>query len=50
MTSRILFVCLGNICRSPTAEGVARRMGADHGGGRADLGNGWAIDADRHVR
>lgn len=22
--SRILFVCLGNICRSPTAEGVAR--------------------------
>lgn len=30
MTTRILFVCLGNICRSPTAEGVARRMGADH--------------------
>lgn len=24
MTSRILFVCLGNICRSPTAEGVTR--------------------------
>ncbi|MDV7142104.1 low molecular weight protein-tyrosine-phosphatase [Tropicimonas sp. TH_r6] len=23
-TPRILFVCLGNICRSPTAEGVAR--------------------------
>lgn len=22
----ILFVCLGNICRSPIAEGVARRM------------------------
>src|SRR5690606_27576450 len=22
---RILFVCLGNICRSPTAEGVFRR-------------------------
>lgn len=22
---RILFVCLGNICRSPTAEGVLRR-------------------------
>ena len=21
---RILFVCLGNICRSPTAEGVLR--------------------------
>lgn len=26
MTSSILFVCLGNICRSPTAEGVFRRM------------------------
>lgn len=24
MSSRILFVCLGNICRSPTAEGVFR--------------------------
>jgi protein-tyrosine phosphatase len=23
---RILFVCLGNICRSPTAEGVLRRL------------------------
>lgn len=23
---RILFVCLGNICRSPTAEGMFRRM------------------------
>jgi protein-tyrosine phosphatase len=26
MTSRILFVCLGNICRSPTAEGVFRHL------------------------
>jgi protein-tyrosine phosphatase len=26
---RILFVCLGNICRSPTAEGVVRRLLAD---------------------
>lgn len=25
---RILFVCLGNICRSPTAEGVLRAMAA----------------------
>lgn len=24
MTHRILFVCLGNICRSPSAEGVLR--------------------------
>lgn len=23
---RILFVCMGNICRSPTAEGVARKI------------------------
>ena len=28
---RILFVCLGNICRSPTAEGVMRRMVAKAG-------------------
>lgn len=26
MTSRILFVCLGNICRSPAAEGVFRSL------------------------
>jgi len=25
---RVLFVCLGNICRSPTAEGVARTLAA----------------------
>ena len=25
---RILFVCLGNICRSPTAEGVMRHLAA----------------------
>jgi protein-tyrosine phosphatase len=25
---RILFVCLGNICRSPTAEGVLRTLAA----------------------
>ncbi len=23
---RVLFVCLGNICRSPTAEGVLRHQ------------------------
>jgi low molecular weight protein-tyrosine phosphatase len=28
---RILFVCLGNICRSPTAEGVMRAQVADAG-------------------
>ncbi len=26
MANSVLFVCMGNICRSPTAEGVFRRM------------------------
>lgn len=34
MQQKVLFVCTGNICRSPTAEGVARawaaRMGVGH--------------------
>ena len=29
--TRILFVCLGNICRSPTAEGVMRRLVREEG-------------------
>jgi len=28
---RLCFVCLGNICRSPTAEGVMKRIVADEG-------------------
>ena len=28
---KILFVCTGNICRSPTAEGVARALSRQHG-------------------
>ena len=28
---RIVFVCLGNICRSPTAEGAMRRLVAEEG-------------------
>ncbi len=28
---RLLFVCLGNICRSPAAEGVMQKMLADRG-------------------
>ncbi len=28
---KVLFVCLGNICRSPTAEGVFRKLLAEHG-------------------
>ncbi len=30
MTHRILFVCLGNICRSPSAEGVFRAQAPHH--------------------
>ena len=29
MTTRILFVCLGNICRSPAAQGVFRSFAPD---------------------
>ena len=29
--TRILFVCMGNICRSPTAEGVLRHMAKQRG-------------------
>jgi protein-tyrosine phosphatase len=31
MTTRILMVCLGNICRSPTAEAAMRAVAADRG-------------------
>ena len=30
-TVRILFVCMGNICRSPTADGIMRQLVADAG-------------------
>lgn len=33
--TRILFVCAGNICRSPMAEGIFRRMLREHGLERA---------------
>jgi protein-tyrosine phosphatase len=43
---RILFVCMGNICRSPTAEGVMRALLRDEGlDGRIELDSagtgGW---------
>jgi protein-tyrosine phosphatase len=44
----ILFVCLGNICRSPTVEGVARRIAA-HEFPQLDLGFDSAGIADYHV-
>jgi protein-tyrosine phosphatase len=31
MVQSILFVCMGNICRSPTAEGVFRKLVSDAG-------------------
>ncbi len=31
MIQRVLFVCLGNICRSPLAEGVFRHLVAERG-------------------
>lgn len=31
MTTRILFVCLGNICRSPLAESVFRHLARERG-------------------
>ena len=37
---RILFVCLGNICRSPMAEGVFRRVVAEEG-----LSESFVIDS-----
>jgi len=27
--TRVLFVCIGNMCRSPMAEGIARHFGSD---------------------
>ena len=28
---RLLFVCTANMCRSPMAEGIARKLSVDHG-------------------
>ena len=46
--SSILFVCLGNICRSPLAEGVFRAVWAERGRGRDMLldsaaTSGWEV-------
>jgi len=37
---RVLFVCMGNICRSPTAEGVFRKLVEDR-----QLGDHFEIDS-----
>lgn len=39
---RVLFVCLGNICRSPAAEGVFRSMAPDMETDSAGTG-GWHV-------
>lgn len=38
--TKILFVCLGNICRSPSAEAVMKNLVAKH-----NLGNQFEIDS-----
>ena len=35
---KVLFVCLGNICRSPTAEAIFRKKSSEHG-------EGWHFDS-----
>uniref|UniRef100_A0A1A8MX85 Low molecular weight phosphotyrosine protein phosphatase n=3 Tax=Nothobranchius TaxID=28779 RepID=A0A1A8MX85_9TELE len=39
-TKSVLFVCLGNICRSPIAEAVFRKMASDAG-----VADKWRIDS-----
>jgi len=39
---KILFVCLGNICRSPLAEGIARSLSGEHTFDSAGTGH-WHI-------
>ncbi len=46
-TPRILFVCLGNICRSPTAEAVLRSMAPDIAIDSAGTG-GWHVGNPPH--
>ena len=45
---RILFICLGNICRSPTAEGVLRQLAAQEAP-RLELEIDSAGTADYHI-
>jgi protein-tyrosine phosphatase len=52
---RILFVCLGNICRSPTAEGVMRRLVREEGlEGQIEIDSagtgGWHVGAPPDAR
>ncbi len=40
MPTRVCFVCLGNICRSPTAEAVFRKRAADAG-----VARDWVVES-----
>lgn len=42
---KVLFVCTGNICRSPTAEGVFRRLADDAGRGADVFADSAGISA-----
>uniref|UniRef100_A0A8C3W7G5 Acid phosphatase 1 n=1 Tax=Catagonus wagneri TaxID=51154 RepID=A0A8C3W7G5_9CETA len=40
VTKSVLFVCLGNICRSPIAEAVFRKLVMDQ-----NVSDNWRIDS-----
>ncbi len=43
-SKKVLFVCLGNICRSPAAEGILKKKLADQGlGGRIQVDSAGTI-------
>ena len=47
MRKKVLFVCTGNVCRSPMAEGIFRKMLGDRGLSdivEADSAGTWALD------
>jgi protein-tyrosine phosphatase len=44
MATRILFVCMGNICRSPSAEGVFRRLLAAEEVGQVEIDSAGTHD------
>lgn len=46
---RLLFVCTGNTCRSPLAEGIARRLLADRGAGDVEVGSAGTSTMDGAV-
>ena len=46
MSKRVLFVCMGNICRSPAAESVMKRFAEEFG---VDVDVDSAGTHDHHV-